>query len=350
MRNARRLAAAAPKLARRMLLTATIAAVLGVPCVLAQQQAQQNAQHYSWVEELVSAVVRIKTHITPEGRTVDSLGREREGSGIVIDNDGLVLTIGYLMVEAYAAEVVDNSGRTVPANVVGYDHETGFGLLRAIEPLKLKPMTLGKSAQIKEHDPVLIASFGGTAMVGAAYVVAKREFAGNWEYMLDEALFTAPPHPAWSGAALISSEGKLVGVGSLIVGDAAGGPEKTPGNMFVPIDRLPPILGDLIADGRAAGPGRPWLGVNADELHGRLFVSRVTPGGPADKAGIKRGDVIVGVNGEQPKSLADFYRKVWAQGPAGANVPLDVLQDKELRRLDIKSINRLDHLRLKSTF
>jgi S1-C subfamily serine protease len=141
-----------------------------------------------------------------------------------------------------------------------------------------------------------------------------------------------------------------VGVGSLIVGDAAGGPEKAPGNMFVPIDRLPPILGDLIADGRAAGPGRPWLGVNADELHGRLFVSRVTPGGPADKAGIKRGDVIVGVNGEQPKSLADFYRKVWAQGPAGANVPLDVLQDKELRRLDIKSINRLDHLKLKSTF
>jgi serine protease Do len=348
MRNAR-LGAAAPKLARRMLLTATIAVVIisavpGVPSVLAQQNA------HSWVEELVSAVVRIKTHINPEGRTVEGLGREREGSGILIDNDGLVLTIGYLMVEAYAAEVIDNKGHTVPANVVGYDHETGFGLLRAMEPLKLKPMALGKSAEIREHAPVLIASFGGTAMVGAAYVVAKREFAGNWEYMLDEALFTAPPHPAWSGAALISSEGKLVGVGSLIVGDAAGGSEKTPGNMFVPIDRLAPILGDLIADGRVAGPGRPWLGVNADEVRGRLFVGRVTPGGPADKAGIKRGDVIVGVKGEQPKSLADFYRKVWAQGPAGANVPLDVLHDNEVRRLDVKSINRLDHLKLKSTF
>jgi S1-C subfamily serine protease len=141
-----------------------------------------------------------------------------------------------------------------------------------------------------------------------------------------------------------------VGVGSLIVGDAAGGSEKTPGNMFVPIDRLPPILGDLIADGRVAGPGRPWLGVNAEELRGRLFVGRVTPGGPADKAGIKRDDVIVGVNGEQPKSLGDFYRKVWAQGPAGASVPLDVLQDNQVRRLDVKSINRLDHLKLKSTF
>ena len=151
------------------------------------------------VEELVSAVVRINTHITPDGRTVQGLGREREGSGILIDADGLILTIGYLMVEAYAAEVVDNSGRTVPANVVGYDHETGFGLLRTIEPLKLKPMPLGKSAEIREGDPVLIASFGGPAMVGGAYVVAKREFAGSWEYLLDEALFTAPRFAAFDG-------------------------------------------------------------------------------------------------------------------------------------------------------
>jgi serine protease Do len=301
------------------------------------------------IEELVSAVVRIRTHVNPEGRTVEGLGREREGSGILIDNDGLVLTIGYLMVEAYAAEVVDNSGRTVPASVVGYDHETGFGLLRTMEPLRLKPMPLGKSADVKERDPVLVASFGGPDMVAGAYVVAKREFAGNWEYMLDEALFTAPPHPAWSGAALINREGKLVGVGSLIVGDAAGGNDKTPGNMFVPIDRLLPVLGDLISDGRVAGPGRPWLGVNTDELRGRLFVSRVTPGGPAEKAGLKRGDVVVGVNGEPPKNLADFYRKVWAQGAAGTTVAIDVLQDSQVRRVEIKSINRLDHLKLKTT-
>jgi serine protease Do len=302
------------------------------------------------LEELVAAVVRIKTHINPEGQTVQGLGRDRDGSGILIDNDGLVLTIGYLMVEAYAAEVITNDGRTVPATVVGYDHESGFGLLRATEPLKLKPIPLGKSADVKERDVVVIASFGGADMVAPAYLVAKREFAGNWEYMLDEALFTSPPHPAWSGAALISREGKLIGVGSLIVGDATGSTEKTPGNMFVPIDRLAPILGDLLSDGRISGPGRPWLGLNADELRGRLFVSRVTPGGPAEKAGVRRGDVIVGVNGDPPKSLADFYRKIWARGGAGAEVPLDVLQDNAVRRVTVQSINRLYTLKLKSTF
>jgi S1-C subfamily serine protease len=186
-------------------------------------------------------------------------------------------------------------------------------------------------------------------MVGAARVAAKREFAGEWEYLLDEAIFTAPPHPAWSGAALISREGKLLGIGSLIVGDTAGTGGATPGNMFVPIDRLPPILGDLIADGHVAGPARPWLGVAADDVRGRLIVSRVTPGGPGEKAGIRKGDEIVGVAGEPPRSLADFYRKVWATGTAGATVPLDVEQGGEKRRIGVKSINRLDNLKLRST-
>ena len=324
---------------------AALAAILAVLVSASAAVAQTPS-----IEELVAAVVRINTHIAPEGRTVQGLGREREGSGILIDSDGLILTIGYLMVEAYAAEIVDNTGRTVPADVVGYDHETGFGLLRTIEPLKHKPMPLGRSADVKEGDPVLIASFGGPAMVAGAYIVGKREFAGSWEYLLDEALFTAPPHPAWSGAALINREGKLVGVGSLIVGDAARGGDKAPGNMFVPIDRLSPILADLIAAGRTSGPGRPWLGLTTEELRGRLFVSRVTPGGPAEKAGIRRGDVIVGVSGEAPKDLADFYRKVWAQGSAGVTVALEVLQDSQVRHFDVKSINRLDHLKLKSTF
>jgi S1-C subfamily serine protease len=302
------------------------------------------------LDELLSGVVHIKTFINPDGLTRENLGREREGTGIVIDNGGLVLTIGYLMVEAHTAQISTNDGRTVPGNVVGYDNESGFGLLQAITPLKVRPVGMGKSSEVKTGDPVLVAAFGGQAGMTAAHVVSKREFAGNWEYMLDEAIFTAPPHPAWSGAALINHDGKLVGVGSLIVGDASGKGDKMQGNMFVPIDRLAPILGDLIAAGHPLQPAHPWLGLNTDDVGGRLVVSRVTPGAPAEKAGMRRGDVIVGVNGETPKSLPDLYRKIWAQGAAGASVSIDVLQGHEHRHFDVLSINRLDQLKLRSTF
>jgi S1-C subfamily serine protease len=301
------------------------------------------------LDELVSSVVGIKTSINPEGRTAESLGREREGSGIVIDESGLVLTIGYLMVEAYTAEIRTSSGRTVPASVVGYDAETGFGLIRAIVPLNLRPMTFGRSAELKEHDPVLIASFGSTRVLTPAHVVSKRQFAGNWEYLLNEAIFTSPPHLEWSGAALINRAGKLVGVGSLVVGDASGKGDSTPGNMFVPIDLLLPILGDLTTNGRVAGPGRPWLGITANAMPGGLVVERVTPGGPAEAADLQRGDIIVGVNGDRPADLADFYRKAWMQGGAGSVVPLDLRRNNEVRRVDVRSMNRLDHLRLKSS-
>lgn len=299
------------------------------------------------LDALVAAVVRVKTHIEPDGRTVAALGREREGSGVVIDGEGLVLTIGYLMVEARSAEIGTNDGRTVPATIVGYDHETGFGLLRALVPLKLAPMAIGRSAELKERDPVLVASFGGADMVAPARVAAKREFAGGWEYLLDEAIFTVPPHPAWSGAALIGRDGRLVGVGSLIVGDAGG--DRTPGNMFVPIDRLQPILGDLVAQGRVSGPARPWLGVTANEVDGALVIARVTPASPAERAGLQPGETIARVGGERPRSLADFYRKLWAQGPAGVVVPLELARKDEVRRVDVRSMDRLDHLRLKSS-
>jgi serine protease Do len=301
-------------------------------------------------DELLSAVVQLKTYINPDGRTVKGLGQQRSGSGIVIDDNGLILTIGYLMVEAHSAEVLTNTGRKSAADVVGYDHDTGFGLLRASEPLKVKPLTIGKSADLKEQDQVLAASFGGRAGIAPAYVMSLREFAAAWEYLIPSAIFTAPAHSEWSGAALVSRDGKLVGVGSLVVGDVTGRGKNLPGNMYVPIDLLPPIMADLIAKGRAGGPGRPWLGLNAEEIRGRIFVSRVTDDGPAQQSGIQANDIILAVNGETPRSLADFYRKVWSRGAAGASVPLDLLQNNGLKHIDVKSINRLDHLRLKSTF
>jgi len=340
MRNARRRAAI---LAGALGLIAMLALV----AVVTPSRAQAVS-----LDDLLSAVVHIKTSINPDGRSVANLGRSRDGTGIVIDNDGLILTIGYLMVEAEAAEVITGDGHAVPANVVGYDHESGFGLLRAIMPLKVHPIALGHSADLKEQDSVVIIGHGGRGRVARAQVVSRRAFAGSWEYLLDDAIYTWPPYPDWSGAALIDRSGKLVGVGSLVLKDASGRGEG-PGNMFVPIDRLTPILADLIADGHAAGPPRPWLGVITQELGGRLVVAAVAPDGPAAKAGIKHGDIIESVGsagGGAPKDMEDFYRKIYAQGSAGVTVPLDVRRDAEQRHFDVKSMNRLDHLRLKSTY
>jgi S1-C subfamily serine protease len=309
-----------------------------------------DAAQATTAEELFSAVVQLKTYINPDGRTVKGLGQQRSGSGIIIDDKGLILTIGYLMVEAQSAEIVTNTGRKVTAEVVGYDHDTGFGLLRATEPLNIKPLPFGKSASLKERDQVLAASFGGRAGIAPAYVVSRREFAGGWEYVIDHAIFTAPAHSEWSGAAMVTRDGKLVGVGSLVMRDVSDDGEGIPGNMYVPIDLLPPILPDLVSAGRVHGPARPWLGLNAEEIRGRIFVNRVTGDSPAEKAGLQRGDIIVTVHGQAPKTLADFYRKIWAQGPAGTTVPLDVLQHNGIRHIGVKSMNRLDYLKLKSTF
>jgi S1-C subfamily serine protease len=328
-------------------MRARLSALLAILCLTLLSAATAHAQKLA-TDELLSGVVAVKTFINPNGRTVDYLGREREGSGIVIDADGLIVTIGYLMVEAHAAQVTTNDGRTVPANVVGYDQTSGFGLLQAISPLKVRPMALGKSADLRKGDPVMVASSGGATNAQPVRVIARREFAGSWEYLLDNAIFTAPPHMAWSGAALINRDGKLVGVGSLILGDAGG--KGQPGNMFVPIDALTPILADLLAQGRSSAPAPPWLGLSSEEHDGHLVITQVSPEGPAQKAGLERGDVIVGVGGVAIKTLPEFYRKVWARGSAGAIIPLDVAQDSGKRRVDVKSMNRLDHLKLKSTF
>jgi S1-C subfamily serine protease len=293
------------------------------------------------------SVVLLKATAPKDARSAATLGAQRQGSGIVIDNSGLILTIGYLILEADAIEIVPADGRAVPATVVGYDHSTGFGLVRTNLPLYVKPIEFGDSSALPEREPVLVAGFDGVA---PAYVVSKRQFAGFWEYLLDSAIFTAPATVNWSGAALIGRDGKLYGVGSLVVTDAVKPQTYSPGNMFVPIDLLKPILGDLIAAGKVSGPARPWIGVNTQEMQGHLVVTRLTRGGPAEKSGLKVGDIILRLGGEQITGQVDFYRKLWGKGPAGTEIALSVLQGAQMIDLVVPSIDRAQHLRTRSTY
>ncbi|MBL8806293.1 MAG: serine protease [Rhodospirillales bacterium] len=308
------------------------------------------AQQASQLTGTFDAIVRLRTFVPADARTAATLGREREGTAILIDGSGLLLTIGYLMVEASGGEVRFADGRTVPAQVVGYDHDTGFGLMRAVEiPKGLRPIALGKSSALRERDPVVVAAHGGPDAAAPAFVVSRRTFAGSWEYMLESAIWTSPPHPAWSGAALLDPSGRLVGVGSLIVASANGSGPAMPGNVFVPVDDLLPILADLIDQGRSMAPVHPWLGMAVEPLAGRLFVVRVTPDGPAARAGVQRGDVIASVKGRQPDALDDLFRALWAQGPAGTTIEFDVLREGQVRRMAVPSADRRRHLKLRSS-
>jgi serine protease Do len=300
-------------------------------------------------ETLLSSIVRVSAKAIPTARSIATLGAQREGTGILI-RDQYVVTIGYLVIESEAVEVSDMNGKAVPATLAGYDHATGFGLLRLLAPLPGKPMALGESGGLSERDPVMIASHGGKDSVSFAYVVSRRPFTGSWEYLLDSAIFTYPPVMNWSGAALISPRGELLGIGSLIVADAMSAGTQSPGNMFVPIDLLKPILGDLVEKGRARGPERPWLGMNTEELRGRLFVSRVSPESPAARAGLQQGDIVVGVGSEEVSSLADFYRKVWARGAAGVDVPVKILQGTQVKEVSVRSIDRVEYFRQKTSY
>jgi S1-C subfamily serine protease len=234
--------------------------------------------------------------------------------------------------------------------VLAYDHATGLGLLKTTIPLDIPPVPLGNSAKLADREPVLIAGWGGIPDTALAYVVSRRPFTGNWEYMLDEAIFTSPPTTGWSGAALVDRKGTIVGVGSLVVRDATEGDPKLPGNMFVPIDALKPILEDMMQTGSRKGPPRPWLGVAADEVQGRLIVSRVSPEGPADLAGVKTGDIILSVGNENVKSQAEFYRKLWARGRAGDTIPLRLLQGNDIKELGVQSIDRVQYFRPVTTY
>jgi len=300
------------------------------------------------VKDIFRSVVTVETEVPAGARTATGLGRERRGAGVLIDESGLVLTIGYLILEATSVSVIDADGRRIPADIVAYDHETGFGLVRALLPIDVKPIEIGSSETVQPGNPVLALGGGGPRPLTPQRVADRRPFAGYWEYLLENAIFTSPPHPGFGGAPLIDIEGKLVGIGSLYVGDAVQGPSPIPGNMFVPVDLLGPILADLLENGRRTGPAQPWLGVNVNETGGRVFVTRVMDDSPAESAGIRRGDIIMGVGGRTVHGMIDFFRKVRDQGDAGTDIPVDILSaestDLSIDRRTVHSLNRLDWL------
>ena len=305
-------------------------------------------------KDILQAIVGIEAQIPNDARTARILGTQRQGNGIVIDNEGLIVTIGYLILEATNVKVTHQDGTRIPAENVAYDHESGLGLVRVPSGLKVKPLRLGNSSQLSKNDKAIILTHSNEHPIRGVQVVSRRVFTGYWEYMLENAIFTSPPHSFHSGAALVGENGKLLGVGSLLVNDAATPNEFLPGNMFVPINELKPVLADLLQHGRRTGPKRPWIGANTYEINGRIFVSRITKNGPADKAGLSVGDLIIGVNDISIGDQEDFYRKLWSSGEPGQVIKLNIvpqqLKKLQIQELDIKSGDRSKWLKIKRFF
>jgi len=293
------------------------------------------------IDTILKSVVALRATIPDGAFTADTLGTIREGSGVVIGENGLVLTIGYLITEAEEVWLTTGDGVVVAAHALAYDQVTGFGLVQALGPLDLPALPLGDSAATQIGDSVVFGDGAGSFVRGA--IVAKQEFAGYWEYLLDEAIFIAPAHPSWGGAALVDDEGKLLGIGSLRLQMMQDG-ESADINMVVPINLLPPILDDLVTRGRVDAPPRPWLGVLSAESDGDVVVMNVSQGGPAAQAGLKPGDIISDVRDGEVDGLADFYRKVWETGEAGAEVPMRIVREGRESWVRIKSADRTSFL------
>jgi S1-C subfamily serine protease len=294
------------------------------------------------VDEALSGVVGLQATVPEDAFTASTLGTERAGSGVLIRKDGLILTIGYLITEAESIWLTSSVGGAVPGHVLGYDQESGFGLVQALGRLNVPVLEVGARRRVGAGDRAILAAEGGRKHAVSAVVVARQEFAGYWEYLLDRAIFTAPAHPFWGGAALIGGDGSLIGIGSLHVqhSTASGRELRRDVNMVVPIDLLPPIIDDLLTYGRANRPPRPWLGLYAAEVEDAIVVAGLSERGPASKTALRPGDRILAVRDEPISSLASLWRRIWASGPAGSEVVRQVARDKEMMKVRIMSADR----------
>jgi S1-C subfamily serine protease len=304
----------------------------------------------------LGSVVGLKSRVPADAFSARSLGTEREGSGVVIRPPGappgLVLTIGYLIGEAESCWLTTASGRVVPGHALAYDFETGFGLVQALGRLDAEPLPLGEAGlpetgadAVLAAAPPLGANAGLTGGAVACSVVAREPFAGYWEYLLEEAIFTAPAHPCWGGGALIGGKGQLLGIGSLVLQHQDAKGRRLDLNMVVPIGLLHPILDDMLAFGRVNKPARPWIGLYAADQEEGVVVASVAPKGPADRAGIKPGDRILGIDGGDAPDLAALWRSLWSRGAAGVTVTLAAERDGRRFTVPVASGDRSKFLK-----
>ena len=306
---------------------------------------QPSARELSFdLERALDAVVLLRAEIPEDAFTASILGTERTGSAVVIRDDGLMLTIGYLITEAQSIWLTANDGSVAAGHPLAYDAGTGFGLVQPLGRLGAPALTRGSAAAARVGDQALVIAHGGRAHALKARIIAKREFAGYWEYVLDEALFTAPAHPQWGGAALVGQDGRLLGIGSLLVQETVEG-ESVQGNMIVPIDLLAPILEDMLAMGRPNRPPRPWLGMYTTEANGQLAVGGLAAGGPAERGGVRMGDLVLEVAGRRVAALADLFRNVWSLGAAGTEIPLTLAREGSVVKVRLRSADRNDFLK-----
>jgi S1-C subfamily serine protease len=296
------------------------------------------------LKSALRSVVLLRAEIPEDAFSAQVLGTERIGHGVVIRDDGLVLTIGYLITEASTIWLTTIDGRAVEAHPLAYDQVTGFGLVLPLAKLGVPALPMGSASGAKIGTGVVVIGHGGEAHSLNARVIARREFAGYWEYVLDDAIFTAPPHPQWGGTALVGPDGSLMGIGSLLVQESVDG-ASIDSNMFVPIDLLGPILEDMTRFGRPSRAPRPWLGMYTTELGGQLVVAGLAQGGPAHQAGVRLGDLVVEVDGHRVSKLAELFRTVWNVGPAGAEIPLTVARGDQSSKVRVRSADRNDLLR-----
>ena len=296
------------------------------------------------LERAFDAVVLVRVEVPEDAYSARTLGTERGGYGAVIRGDGLVLTIGYLINEASQIWLTTNKGVVVEGYPLAYDQATGFGLIQPLGKLPAPHLERGLAADVKVGDSAFVIGHGGRSHSLRTKIIAKHEFAGYWEYVLDEALFTAPAHPQWGGSALLDAQGNLIGTGSLLVQQEVSG-ETIHVNMFVPIDLLNPILDSMLKTGRSPHPPRPWLGMSTQDPNGKLVVARLSPGAPAGKAGVQVGDQVVAVAGTRVQSLVEFFRAVWRLGTAGVEVPLTLSRGGDVLHITVKSADRNDFLR-----